>query len=57
MNKLTQIKTWRYKDIQSNRKYSRDTYFYMKNLHTNCEDKKPWDIRLLTYNSLYEIKV
>lgn len=40
MNKLTQIKTWRYTDIQSNHKYSRDTYFYMKNFHTNCEDKK-----------------
>lgn len=31
--------------------------FYVENLHTNCEDKKPQGLRPTNLNSLVEIKL
>ena len=31
--------------------------FDMKNPYTNCEYKKPWDLRRTNLNPLYEIKL
>ena len=32
-------------------------FFYVKNSHTNCEDKKSWGLRPTNLNLLYEIKL
>ena len=31
--------------------------FYMENPQINCRDKKPWGLRPLIYDPLYEIKI